>query len=137
MKLELKHLAPYLPFELQIEHPTMLVGKREISELRNLGQTNIEVSHRLYVQISNCKPILRPISDLTIKQTIEFYYLSSLDLEIIDINQWHLELIEELKTNQKFQLSQFNKLFKWHFDVFDLISKDLAVSIHDVGQVIA
>ena len=64
MKLELKHLAPYLPYGLKIEHPTMLVGKREISELRNLGQTNIEVSHRLYVQISNCKPILRPISDL-------------------------------------------------------------------------
>ena len=41
MKLELKHLAPYLPYGLKIENPTMLVGKREISEF-TLDRWNFE-----------------------------------------------------------------------------------------------
>src|SRR5574344_3108525 len=63
MKLELKHLAHYLPYGLKIEHPTMMSGNRKISEMRNLGQTSIEISHRIYVQISSCKPLLRPLYD--------------------------------------------------------------------------
>ena len=65
MKLEIKHLAPYLPYGLRIEHPTMMSGNRKISEMRNLGQTSIEISHRIYVQISSCKPLLRQLSELT------------------------------------------------------------------------
>jgi hypothetical protein len=30
----------------------------------------------------------------------------------------------------KNQLSLFNKLFEWHFDVFGLIEKDLAININ-------
>ena len=137
MKLELKHLSPYLPFGLQIEHPTMLVGKRKISELKNLGQTNIEISHRLYVQISECKPILRPLSDLhkeiTIGKNIFVPHLI-LASEIIRLWQDFNYFKDNLTSLPYFS---FQKLLEWHFDFFGLIDKGLAISIHDVEQVIA
>lgn len=125
MKLELKHLAPYLPYGLQIEHPTMLIGKRKISELKNLGKTNIEISHRLYVQISECKPILRPISDLTIEFINTDVVLREFQPEFIIGNrfEWNYAFVQ--------------RLFELHLDYFSLIEKGLAISIHDVEQVIA
>ena len=139
-------LTPYLTYNLKF----VSANKKPRQTFFNLGsglttETNKSTFGSIQYQgISKYKifnkqflPILIPISDLTIEQTIEFYDFGSLDLEIIDINQWHLELIEEIKTNQKFQLSQFNKLFKWHIDVYGLIPVGLAISIHDVEQVIA
>lgn len=165
MKLELKHLAPYLPYGLKIEHPTMLVGKREISELKNLGQTNIEISHRLYVQISDCKPILRPLSDLgkEISNQKTFLHKIAIDLgllkddnfifefkfsdygdygnkdsfSIITPRNYNLIQIPKKELPKSLSYQIFNQLVSEHFDVFGLIDKGLAISIHDVEQVIA
>lgn len=149
MNLELKHLSPYLPYSLKIEHPTMLVGKRKISELKNLGQTNIEISHRLYVQISNCKPILRPLSDLT--KEIEVMGKKFVPIEVLNnmlftkhskLEYYDSELCNGallFSTNIKgYNILSMNekvqKILEWHFDIFGLIEKGLAISIHDVEQ---
>ena len=135
MKLELKHLSPYLPYCLKIEHPTMLVGKRKISELRNLGQTNIEISHRLYVQISNCKPILRPLSDLSIlvKEEFEKYdgkRNGKVNEEIINLfceENGVDEIIEDIDLKSlPYECIEF--MFRNHYDFFGLIEKGLAIS---------
>jgi len=46
---------------------------------------------------------------------VEFYSLTSIDLELIDINEWGEELVRLIKTNSPFQLSQFQQLLKFHF----------------------
>ena len=128
MKLELKHLAGYLPYGLKIEHPTMLVGKRNISELRNLGQTNIEISHRLYVQISECKPILRPLSDLTKEIEVNGEKFVPID-EIAEIEEVVCTYsIEFFETSIKYLPNWITeKLLEWHFDIHGLIENDLAI----------
>ena len=57
-KLELKHLAPYLPYELKVK-----IGKRGVIVMEEL---NSHKSTSLWAVIRvNAEPILRPLSDLT------------------------------------------------------------------------
>ncbi|AGO47431.1 hypothetical protein Phi19:3_gp027 [Cellulophaga phage phi19:3] len=68
-KLELKHLAPYLPFELKIKSGKNVV--RELSEMSKAYDLPRKYTH-LYNVINGIghKPILRPLSDLTKEITI-------------------------------------------------------------------
>ena len=111
------------------------MGKRKISELRNLGQTNIEISHRLYVQIANCKPILRPISDLSIlvKEEFEKYdgkRNGKANEEIINLfceENGVDEIIENIDLKSlPYECIEF--MFRNHYDFFGLIEKGLAIS---------
>ena len=125
MKLEIKHLAPYLPYGLRIEHPTMMSGDRKISEMRNLGQTSIEISHRIYVQISSCKPLLRPLSDYA---DINSDAMNSLNCDIseqINLNEFAIGYICLGSLYQ----STYDICLKNHIDVFGLIDQGLALPL--------
>jgi len=66
MKLELKHLAPYLPYGLKIQGQT----HKDIEELSCVTETSINIVGRgftygMWADIFDIKPILRPLSDLT------------------------------------------------------------------------
>lgn len=144
MKLELKHLAPYLPYGLKIEHSTFQTGKRKISELTSIKSNSVETEHRIYCQIENCKPILRPISELLEK--LDFFELGDDDNYSIEFDHGNIKLIKNLESiadNKSYFDIQFlpyavvQQLIEWHFDIFGLIPAGLAISIHDVGQVIA
>lgn len=125
MNLEIKHLAPYLPYGLKIEHPTMMSGGRKISEMRNLGQTSIEISHRIYVQISSCKPLLRPLSDYA-------------DINSDAMNSLNCDMSEQIQISEfaskRISLSSvsvgaFDVLVSNHVDVFGLIDQGLALPL--------
>ena len=125
MNLEIKHLAPYLPHGLRIEHPTMMSGGRKISEMRNLGQTSIEISHRIYVQISSCKPLLRPLSDYA-------------DINSDAMNSLNCDMSEQINLNEfaigyiclgSLYQSTYDLCLKNHIDVFGLIDQDLALPL--------
>jgi hypothetical protein len=122
--LELKHLSAYLPYNIEIEHPTMFSGKKEISELRSLNERSVEIEHRMYVEISSCKPLLRPLSQLT--QEIDYneerfvpmdrikrMYPSDTFSSTSNIAQWSYRIVE--------------KLLSWHFDLFGLLENNLAI----------
>ena len=61
-KLEFKHLAPYLPYKLKVQY-----WDRKI--VMNAGQGSsknwIGISATIQKQGENCKPMFRPLSDLT------------------------------------------------------------------------
>jgi hypothetical protein len=66
MKLELKHLAPYLPYGLNCELDTnvhsILIGlEKSFSNDSFVGRFDEFGEHNLW----QFKPILRPLSDLT------------------------------------------------------------------------
>lgn len=125
-KLELKHLAPYLPYGLKFKRKSYdyihtILGISFEDVIFELGKTPIK-----YVT-----PILRPLSDLT--KEIEFNgekyvpieKLSS-DLKMNVIEYCHLEQNPQL-IHETARYVVIEKLFEWHFDVYDLIGKNIAI----------
>jgi len=130
-KLELKHLAPYLPYGLKM-------SEYEYDLVLN---TNNHPNHCYDLEYSikeQIKPILRPLSDLdkyipkliemNLQEDDKFTLMSiqesfnfkdglidseQLDAEIGGLNNWVV-----------------NQLNEWHFDVFGLIPKGLAIDIN-------
>jgi len=186
-KLELKHLAPYLPYGLKFKN---LHG--DIVELTGLSNGNSAViniltgfkqdGHYTWGYIEQCKPILRPMTDL-INQVLDDRKIPIIELSKIgcmeyfqglinlDIDRVTLKTIENddlslqikslrLGSTVDFryiisdscfsitaygggsiaegvvlhQLQLFEKLFEWHFDVFGLIEKGLAIDINTLKQ---
>ena len=124
MELELKHLAPYLPYNLMIKYR---VGKLSGYKYDFLtGQRLDSLSMYKYF-----KPILRPLSDLTkeIEVNGEKFVpqdkLPHLDLKWL-INSDNLIM----KTNYEDVL----KLLSWHIDLFNLISNGLAIDANTLNQ---
>jgi len=79
MKLELKHLAPYLPYKLRIQGENY--GQIGILSLLSEASVNIEGRNNTYgmwADIDDIKPILRPMSDLTKETQIKEEILTPL-----------------------------------------------------------
>jgi hypothetical protein len=129
-KLEIKHLAPYLPYGLKIQGQT----HKSIETLFGLkGETVfVEYSQSLYAwaDIFDIKPILRPLSDLTKEiehngerfVPSERYNIDKDFLYEIDTNQEDIIYIDVLEMYNLFLI-----LLEMHFDVFGLIDKGLAI----------
>lgn len=130
-QLELKHLAPYLAYGTRVKI-THLNDGNKVSTLK-LNSVVILDWERGNFEI---KPILRPLSDLT--EEIELN-----GKKFVPINCFHREfnqiLKDELKVTNGNLLIEFLpygiivKLLEWHFDVFGLIDKGLAISYEEVG----
>jgi hypothetical protein len=123
MKLELKHLAPYLPYGLKYKTKTQGMELPNVMELDAETLYDWDIAKRDYDEgYMIIKPILRPLSDLT---EYNARFLSS---------DTYLNLCEEgsgeglnyfyLKYNET------TELFKRHYDVFGLIEKILAIDIN-------
>ena len=162
--LELKHLAPYLPYRLKCKYKDKIL---ELDGCSNHGKSKISLltinegnrTAFMLAEVNECKPILRPLSDLTKEIEVNgtkfvpaFVFLKN------DYKQWEFKKIEvadyfkELKSvgavgirkgisnsvnyridlamKGKHQLEFFQKLFEWHFDCFDLIKNGLAIDIN-------
>ena len=123
-KIELKHLAPYLPYKLMVklldEKPRVMIASGS-SSVNWIGIGACIKWNKF------CEPILRPLSDLTRLGTpiIQPYT----DCLII-INQLHI--LNNDVSILPYQL--FEILLEHHFDVFGLIDKGLAISIHDIEK---
>lgn len=133
-KLELKHLAPYLPYGLQVRwdhyresEPTFVMTCKNLSD----------IEHDRY----ELCPLLRPLSDLTKEiehngeKIIAFNYILEWCAEykkrypgrkILDngANGW--AITESIKPTS-LSYTSIQPLFEWHFDVFNLIESGLAL----------
>jgi len=149
MNLELKHLAPYLPYGLKAKAGTI----DTIVEVLGLQKGSESVNNELFIfchktdylkgYLYECKPILRPLSDLTKEITCQ-----NVDYPFTPMNElfggWDEELYTSLPNHVQhtYQCSKgkvnsihlqqwiFQELIKWHFDVFGLIDEDLAIDIN-------
>lgn len=130
-KLIIENLAPYLPYKLQIRY----FSKNRTMNCSQGSSTNW-ISLRAVIQRfdENCKPILRPLSDLTKEIEVngeKFIPCEKFGLVPNEHNQKYLErkLIFEYITFREMQL-----LISWHFDVFGLIEKGLAIDINTLND---
>ena len=160
-KLELKHLAPYLPHRLKIAMYATFRGEKNahlddyIMGVKHGYPLFAHVDMQMIIEglgfepdnnIENdsivFKPILRPLSDL-IKE-IEHKgekFIPFIKLANIYKNDPNFDDLDPKKTvNQSIILMRqygydhcqtwvFEKLCEWHFDVFGLIDKGLAVPL--------
>lgn len=124
MKLEIKHLAGYLPYGLK----GIYSGREtEIEFISKDGLlTNDSFQHHL--NYSEFKPILRPLSDLTkdIEVNGEKFVPSIKVYGLIDI--YDFSDIKELS----FETAE--QLLEWHFDIYGLIDSGLAIDINKLNK---
>ncbi len=138
--LELKHLAPYLPYNV------MFCEKDEISETLQILNVK-KLGEIMQDPLTTTCLILRPISDLTkeIEHNREKFVPLAKIREIFGgrplgfDGKCFYQLIQKsiVRGNEKTevpmhfsQLDAFNLLFEWHFDLYGLIEKGLAININ-------
>lgn len=136
-KLEPKHLIPYLPYSLKV----IMEGKKTNVAWMSTKNIAVIIPNGIgeYKRIPwkrahlNIKPILRPLSDLT--KEIEIDGKKIIFIKIF-FREARLLLEKELKnTNGKLIVDYLTweiivKLLEYHFDIFELIPKGLAIDIN-------
>ena len=134
MKLELKHLAGYLPYGVKIKTNNV------VREMVCDRQINDEEAFKIKVPIFNVitgighKLILRPLSDLTKDENFDLYMDLCEELGVVQCEHLLLALQDNLR--YAFNIQNLNVLEEFmnknHFDwKYNLIEKGLAVSIND------
>lgn len=131
MKLELKHLAPYLPYGLKCSYRGGNVSELSFDYLSDFG-------------CDYFKPILRPLSDL-LKEGL---YIGHLNIETITDESYPVDYEEDNIKDLDVYLENWiesksndyhvnflphglvNELISEHFDVFGLINNGLAIDIN-------
>lgn len=110
-QLELKDLAPYLPYGLQCRHTE--TGDADLNIYGASQECIMNGAGNLTFKISDIKPLLIPLSEFD--GWDKFGYNSQQDF----INAVNWEFIKTL---------YHNELCKQHYDVFDLIPVGLALN---------
>lgn len=140
--ITIEQLAFYLPYELSVmrrynNSPSAEYFKEKLTGLTT-EKVILEGEQEDYI---NVMPILRPMSDVDSVVETEngpYNFKAQLDLSKDPDGDW----CEEIQADQCespsviVPIAAFNWwLFQYHFDVFGLIEKGLAISIHDVKEV--
>ena len=123
MELELKYLAPYLPYKLKLVARNVIseTPRKIYSELTAMNIMSLVEEDTLY------KPILRNLSDLTNKNSSELKSKYQINNDIIF---WIQELTVK-NTNIKYlTVEAYTFLLEHHFDTFDLIKNGLAIDMN-------
>lgn len=125
-KLTLEYLAPYLPYLLQLQW--------YYEKTIDMSIANIEkvIEFSLYENILY-KPLLHPLSKLT--KEIEHNGEKFVPLDWFPKNGFRNDILPEwwfdcnacASDMDSIMYTYVRKLFEWHFDVFGLIEKGLAI----------
>lgn len=145
-ELELKHLAPYLPYGLSC----CLMGEfKKATQFDDYPQPKIftiEGANKENVEVFSLKtitdqwdydevfPILRPLSDLN-KSDLDYIYfvIISTDSDMFGNRNEFEDFFNE--TNLEYlPMCIYDYLLEHHFDVFNLIPNDLAIDINTLND---
>lgn len=159
MKLQLKHISPYLPYDLKFYIPND--EHSNIQTMTGLSKTDgiqtdyteedsvgcignlwcLDEGGRNY-KYYNIKPILRPLSDLFKEVYYEKYEMKRVLIKdhsvISSLSEEDFKEDAELNTyyhsNLRDNYEIITSLFELHFDVFRLIEKGLAIDINTIEK---
>lgn len=146
MKLELHHIAPYLPYELEIldtieEIKGVLCGINMNTVSYLWGDNEINLS----AMIDSVKPLLKPLSDLTkeIEHNGERFFPINKIIEMTNRpvlsfgEEAYKDAVNSFMRDIKSRLTPikyYEKLLEWKFDVFNLIPNNLAIDINTIKK---
>ena len=147
MKLELKHLATYLPYSLKLIVSSVDGSDYELLTglISQNGQSIAQISNTDYYLDDveendfSIAPILRPLSDLTKEIEIngeKFVPLDWFDKNYAPLECSHKEMQKHFMkdTLKTMPYLVIEKLIEWHFDVFGLIENNLAININTLNK---
>ncbi|MBC7654362.1 MAG: hypothetical protein H7098_07810 [Oligoflexus sp.] len=119
-KLELKEIVGYLPYKLQMTR-NGFVGELLCVYTDKVFKVSCSNWHESLEDDNFYKPILRPLSDLTkeIEVNGERKIISDYTLDKMSFN---------------LGINYLNTLFKYHFDVYGLINRGLAIDINTLDN---
>lgn len=133
MKLETKHLTPYLSYGLQVEY------RGEVTTLDALdveGGAFVGKNRMVsFIDLKHIKPILRPLSSMlwseatyinNLVDTGVFLFVDDAGCAQIGVTK-HVQSEGDATVSLSNILTASEYLFKKHFDVFGLINKGLAI----------
>jgi hypothetical protein len=126
MKLELKHLAGYLPYGLKYKN-------NYFEDKRIIELTPFLLSFHS-VDFNKIKPILYPLSDLAKKIEVngeKFVPIIKLNLDYDwsdNISIYDFSTITGLNMEDIYFVT--DSLLEWHFDIYGLIEAGLAIDIN-------
>lgn len=143
-KLELKHLAGYLPYGLKGNYLLSDVVNTHKDELRDKLLTLDNVKFFL----DYATPILRPLSELTKEievngekfvpiEKIHQLYFDGITIsrdnttELLDIEMYTNDHAHTIDFYVGYEIVQ--NLLEWHFDIYGLIEKGLAIDINTLN----
>jgi len=152
-ELELKNLAPYLPYGLKgicTEEFTGIETVYGISYYKDSSDIYLITSFD-DLDIEYFKPILRPLSDLTKEinyglSTYAFTYLFEIgdcDGCVFEFEHGNIKTIKALENISKYNSyndinylpnAVVNMMYEHHFDVFGLIEQGLAIDINTLNK---
>lgn len=149
-KLELKHLIPYLPYNLKYTYhrANFFTGKATGKIKTDLLISIDTCLGKIYGfhssgKVESIRPILRPLSDLPKAIEYDSKRFRPLD-KLVEIQESKNPLAEvSNKYAREFLLSlsikkgnipywMAEKLFEWHFDVHGLIPEGFAIDINTI-----
>lgn len=151
-KLELKHLAPYLPYGLKVIYRDLFSNRKRKALLTGLSKEEIETTYLRKIkgcsgdiisfkgnnnlQDLELKLILRPLSDLTKEIEHNGEKFVPLDYNAFKTDRNHLIDFQNKYAHYKsVKYGIIERLLEWHFDIFRLIEKGLAVNINTLKNV--
>jgi hypothetical protein len=135
MNLEIKHVAPYLPYDLEVlvENYNFLKWKRKVKI-----EDYVNYFDKRYINsnLKSIKLILRPLSDLNKEVVIngekhQMWLLingqKALDNgKIENMNGYQYDILE-------LNYNKIQTILKFHFDIFNLIGQGLAIDINTLS----
>lgn len=135
-KLTLEHLAVYLPYGLDTIYKLsdVIIYPGQDDELRH----KVLTSDNIDFVLKYCKPLLHPLLKLTQEiehdgerffPSNEFFLIFGAGVNAASVINWKINFIDNILYTPYTSLSydMVKKLFEWHFDVFGLIEKGLAI----------
>lgn len=135
MELEVKHLAPYLPYGLKLQYvvrdvvqSTGIMNSISHNDFET-HPTRININYQGEEHIWMFRPMLRSLSKITEEINHEnqvFIPIETLDMDFLQFEYYHSENGLDLS---KITYLDVVRLLSWHFDVFGLISKGLATEL--------
>lgn len=134
-RLRLEHIAPYLPYGLNTQYRLGdVIGHLEGYKADEIRDKKLVADNVDFV-MHFCKPILRPLSDLTKQIEINGeVYEPNMELgsEAFDEDFEYFTFSDRKMTPEDWSYSDVSLLFEWHFDVFGLIEKGLAIDFNQL-----
>jgi len=131
MKLELKHITPYLPWDLKVMYThTNTIG--QISNIYTIGKGYYNDDIKLSIDYSEgehiwmFKPILQPL------RMFHTRIIAKQVMDLLDCSVSHVLQLWDFANGEKkldqITLGLFEVMSKNHIDFFGLIENDLAIN---------
>lgn len=131
-KIELNHLAGYLPYGLKVVFENYPLHTKESPYIR-VFELDCGHDFNFYLNSGFIKPILRPLSDLT--KEIEVNGEKFVPMKVL-VGISYRERINIIETDEmvlsRLSLDMWECLYSLHFDLHNLIPQGLAIDVNTI-----